>query len=109
MRTLIVIDGKLVLSRGKSLMKGGAMSNHKELVKDLISSFKNEPEKWEFDEHTARHIDSKVELWSSMWLIFLAVWRPTKVSFSLLEKIKIYQAMSECRAANISAAIKGAR
>ena len=86
------------------------MSKHKELVKTLLDSLRNEPEKWVFGKCTAKHVDSNIELWTAnIPVLNLQIWRPTQVSFSLLEKIKVYQAMSECRAANISAAIKGVR
>jgi len=88
------------------------MSNQKKLVKDLISSFKNEPEKWVFMGLTAKHIESNVVLDIgenlATSLLFLCVDQPTKVNFSLLETIKVYKAMRECRAASISAAIEGA-
>jgi hypothetical protein len=86
------------------------MSKHKELVKTLLDSLRNEADKWVFGECTAMHIDSNIELWTAnIPVLDLQVYKPTNVSFSLLEKIKIYKAMSECRHAHILAAIKGAR
>ena len=43
-----------------------------------------------------------IELWiTNIPILDLKIYAPTKVSFSLFDKIKIYQALSECRSLKI--------
>lgn len=69
------------------------------LLEELIKSLNTEPEKWVFGRHTADNEDWGIRLWiTNIPILDLRVHAPTKVSFSLLGKIKLYRAMKQCRA-----------
>jgi hypothetical protein len=72
------------------------------LLEELIKSLNTEPEKWVFGEHTADNEDWGIRLWiANIPILDLGVYKPTKVSFSLLSRIRLYRAMNQCRAATL--------
>ena len=76
--------------------------NKKLLVNQIIKSLKNEVDNWEFNSCTAENKKWGIELWiTNIPILDLQIYAPTKVSFSFFDKIKIYQALSECRALKI--------
>jgi hypothetical protein len=77
-------------------------ANKKLLVNQLIKSLKDEIDNWEFNSYTAVNKKWGIELWiTNIPILDLEIYRPTRVSFSLFDRIKIYQALSECRALKI--------
>jgi hypothetical protein len=78
------------------------MKPKEKLLEELIKSLNTEPENWVFGRHTADNKEWGIRLWiSNVPILDLHVYEPTKVSFSLLDKIKLYRAMNQCRAASI--------
>lgn len=78
------------------------MKAEKQLVNELIRSLKSEIDNWEFGNYTANNKKWGIEVWIANIPIFnLSIYSPTKVSFSLCDKIRIYRALSECRALKI--------
>ena len=78
------------------------MKPKEKLLKELIKSLYTESEKWVFGEYTAVNKDWGISLWiANTPIITLYIYRPTEVRFSLLDKIKLYKAMSQCRAVNL--------
>jgi len=78
------------------------MTQKEKLLKKLIESLNNEPEKWSFNDYTADNNDWGIRLWiANIPILNLFVYKPTKVSFSLIGKIKLYRAVNRCRVANL--------
>lgn len=78
------------------------MKPKEKLLKKLIESLNNEPEKWRFDDYTAMNDEWGIQLWiANIPILDLCVYKPTAVSFSLIGKIKLYRAMNQCRAASL--------
>lgn len=80
----------------KSLKRN--MKAKKELVRQLIESLNNEPEKWTFDKHKAVNKERDLSLWIGNGMSFLHVYKPYEVRFSLLGKMKLYKAINRCKA-----------
>lgn len=72
------------------------------LLSELIESLKYEPEKWKFNNYTAMNNEWGIALWiANIPILNLCVYAPTEVKFSLIGKIKLHRAMSQCRAAKL--------
>jgi hypothetical protein len=78
------------------------MKANKKLVNELIKSLTTEVDNWEFGNYTAINSDWGISIWIANVPIFdLEVYEPTKVCFSIWDRIRIYKALSECRALKI--------
>lgn len=74
------------------------MSAKKKLIAELIRSLTEDWQDWSFDSHTATNKKTGVRLWiANVPILHLSVYYPTPVNFSLIDKIRIYRALSECR------------
>lgn len=74
------------------------MSSKKILVQTIIKSLDENWEDWEFGSHTADNKKSTIRLWiANIPILNLYVYEPTSVSFNIIQKIKVYRAMSRCR------------
>jgi len=78
------------------------MKPKQKLLEELIKSLNTEPEKWVFGEYTAHNEDWGITLWiANRPILDLYVYWPTKITFSLSGKIKLYRAMDQCRAESL--------
>jgi len=78
------------------------MKAEKQLVDELIRSLKSEIDNWEFGNYTANNKKWGIQVWiSNIPILDLSIYSPTKVRFGLCDKIRIYRALSECRALKI--------
>jgi hypothetical protein len=79
-----------------------------QLLNKLIESLTNEPEKWEFGEYTVQNREWGIQLWiANIPLLNLMVYKPTKISFSLMGRIRLYRALNYCKAKSILLLKKG--
>lgn len=75
------------------------MSPKKELLEKLIDSLKNNPRQWSFNDATAKHGGLGMEIWLGIIPILgTYVYSPSKIRFSLLDTIRLYRALQECKA-----------
>ncbi len=78
------------------------MNAEKQLANELIRSLKLEIDNWEFGRCTANNKKWGIEVWiANVPILNLKIYSPTKVSFGLCNKIRIYRALSECMALKI--------
>ena len=75
------------------------MKAKKQLVNELIRSLNTEIDNWEFNNYTADNYKWGIKIWiTNIPILNLSIYEPTSVSFGLCDKIRIYKALSECRA-----------
>lgn len=74
------------------------MENKKTLVNDIINSLRKTPDDWNIDDYTFIHKGSGIELWHrNMPILDIHVYSPFNLSFSIIDKFRLYFAMNKCR------------
>lgn len=74
------------------------LSPSENLANELIKSLEHEPENWRFDDHLAMNSESGIKLWIANGMIFVNVYAPFKLKFSLYNKWRIWQEINKCKA-----------
>lgn len=74
------------------------MKAKKKLVKELIRSLTKDWGDWVFSDYVARNTKSGIEIWiANIPILNISVYKPTPVNFGIIDKVRIYKALDECR------------
>lgn len=78
------------------------MKPYKQLVNEVIRSLNSEIDNWEFNKCSADNNRWGIRIWiANAPILDLYIHYPTAIKFNLWDKIRIYRALSKCRALKI--------
>ena len=73
------------------------MKAKNELAQELIDSFINNSDEWDFNRFHAINKKWGISVWIANGISFISIECPTRIQFSYFDKMNIYKAMKKCR------------